>query len=132
MNASAVPAPMTALAASASDGSGAISRTPLQSASTPRPGGADAAGPEPVAQPAGGELHQHVAQEQHRREQPDHGQPHAVGGRQIVRDCAHVGDVPPGREADGAARSDRSAAHRQAEQAMIAAVTRAPAIGRLY
>ena len=132
MKASAVPTPIARRAASASVGRGSDRSDGVAEREHGEARRTHPHGTEPVAEPARRQLHEHVREEQDGREQPDHREADAVGVGELVRDRADVGDVPAGGEADGAPGGDRTGAHRRAGQEMIAAVTRAPAIGRLY
>jgi hypothetical protein len=73
-----------------------------------------------------------VREKENRREQADHGEADAVRVGELVRDRAHVGDVPAGGEPDGAPRRDGSDVHAAVEPEMIAAMAAPPPIGRLY
>jgi hypothetical protein len=64
-----------------------------------------------------------VDEEEQGGEEPDDAELDAVHGGELVRDGAHVGDVPPRRKADGAAAGDGSAAHAGRAREMIDVVS---------
>ena len=96
------------------------------------PCGADACGTEAVAESSRRQLHEHVGEEEHRREQADDGQPDPVRAPQLVGDGADVGDVPTGREADGAPADDGSRTHGRCEPGMMTAMAGRSTIRGLY
>jgi len=86
-------------------------------------GGAHARRAEAIAEPAGGQLHDQVDEEEHRREQPDDAERGGVRVGEVLGDRAGVGDVPARREADRAAAGDGSCPHARAAREMIEVVS---------
>ena len=123
MNPSAVPTPSRARAPIASAGLRRERREHVAEGHHGETGTADARRAEPVAEPPGGQLHEHVDEKEHGREQPDHAERGAVRVGEVLGHRAGVGDVPARREADGAPARDGSSAHAGRAREMIDVVS---------